>query len=720
MGDLKSAAKDINGHPVTTTTLNSSDRLRKIDLLRERNIGKLLPLPQLVAVGDQSSGKSSLLESLTGIPFPRDHKLCTRYVTQITHRRDNHSHISITIIPGPNASEEARERFASYGKEVQSSAELRAQFSGILDEVNTLMGIRTSRNPTGNKTFTADVLKIEKCGPDEDYLTIIDVPGIFRLVEKGVVSESDKILVRNMVKEYIKDSRTVILAVLPATSDVFTQEILALAEEYDKNGERTLGVITKPDLLMEDRAKAAICDMVNGKTKPLNLGYYVVRNRGADDGEDLDAGDDSLAQRELIFREDPWCHLPKERLGVAALRDRLQDLLGQITDRCFPLVRLEARRMLAQSERAREELGEPRQTEREQQKYLSSIAGNFQTFARAALNADYSVHESFGSDEIRLITNVANITERFGWEFKNWAHVYSFEDEGDEESEDEDESSSSPQPPRAVDYEDLAPEEFPELDGILVVDWTQQQPNEGIMEWIERIYRRSRGLDLWTYSSGLSSSVFREQSVKWDLMTRQYLSKIILVLHRFVVRTLDSICTDEKVRDELKSSLMHDLLERYEIGMKQAVFLVSVEREKRPYTLTGDFHERVQESRGERIKNDLRYWKPAESVELWQVESTVKNKHNTDNTKEDIHDKLDAYYKVASKRFVDNVFRQAVDHCLLSGPTSPLLAFTEQWVIDLTAERLAAIAGEPRLVKENRDRLDKRIMDLKAAMKILQ
>jgi len=56
-------------------TLTSPSRLRKVDVLREKNIGQYLTLPQLVAVGDQSSGKSSLLESITGIPFSRGQEL---------------------------------------------------------------------------------------------------------------------------------------------------------------------------------------------------------------------------------------------------------------------------------------------------------------------------------------------------------------------------------------------------------------------------------------------------------------------------------------------------------------------------------------------------------------------------------------------------------------------------------------------------------------------
>lgn len=115
--------------------LTSPDRLQKIDQLRERNIGTHVPLPQLVAVGDQSSGKSSLLEGLTGIPFPRGQELCTRYATQISHRRETHQRIDISIIPGPHASQDHKKKLESYRKQVQTTAQLRAEFPDILTKV---------------------------------------------------------------------------------------------------------------------------------------------------------------------------------------------------------------------------------------------------------------------------------------------------------------------------------------------------------------------------------------------------------------------------------------------------------------------------------------------------------------------------------------------------------------------------------------------------------
>jgi Dynamin family len=77
--------------------------LDKIDKLFACNVGEYIYLPQLVVVGDQSSGKSSVLEGLTALPFPRDSGLCTRFATQITFRRSEEKRITVSIIPARDA-----------------------------------------------------------------------------------------------------------------------------------------------------------------------------------------------------------------------------------------------------------------------------------------------------------------------------------------------------------------------------------------------------------------------------------------------------------------------------------------------------------------------------------------------------------------------------------------------------------------------------------------
>ncbi|KAH7134555.1 dynamin family protein [Dactylonectria estremocensis] len=728
------------------SVLTSPGRLRKIDQLREKNISTYLPLPQLVAVGDQSSGKSSLLESLTGIPFPRGQELCTRYATQITHRRDDDSRIEISIIPGPNAFPTDRERLEAYHKQVETAGQLHSEFPEILDEVNTLMGIRTNKNPTGDKTFSEDILKIERCGPNEDYLTVIDVPGIFRVKTEGVTTEQDGDLVKKMVKNYIRDSRTIILAVLPCIVDIATQEILALAEKADKMGERTLGILTKPDLVTERSAKAVVCNLVQGNRRPLALGYYVVRNRGGDDDQLEDC---NVHEREDMFKEDPWSSLPDDRVGISALRERLQELLGQITDKAFPELRAQTRQKLLEAQESLARLGPRRDSEREQQQYLAAVAGKFQAIVRAARDADYSTSEAFEDDKLRLVTAVINISERFNDDFQFRSHAYAFE-EGVSSSDDyirpdEDLFSLSnkgaspapqyePQDDESADIlsENSGSEEFPDLENIVFREWTTHMPQSGIMTWIADMHRRSRGPELGTFGPRLLSHAFREQSVKWNSMTRQYMSKIVLAVHKFINKALDEVCTDSRVRNELVSCMMSELLDSYTSGMNQATFLVDIERNKRPYTLNHYFNTNLQKSRGDRIAETLRAkahmldTQTGNSSEerpwvmLKDVQSTVSNRSNAEHTVEDIYDILQAYYKVARKRFVDNVYHQAVDHCLLSGPNNPLGLFCEQWVLQLDTEKLNTIAGESRMVREQRNRLEKTRQDLEEAVKILR
>ncbi|KAG4257564.1 hypothetical protein FPRO03_13870 [Fusarium proliferatum] len=716
---------------MSQSMLTSPDRLRKIDQLREKNIATYLALPQLVAVGDQSSGKSSLLENLTGIPFPRGQELCTRYATQITHRRDVVSRITISIIPGPTAPVQQRQKLESFTKEVHSTEQLNAEFPDILNEVNTLMEIKTPGNLGGIKTFTEDVLKIERCGPDEDYLTVIDVPGIFRITTQGVTTDKDRQLVERMVKNYIRDSRTVILAVLPCNVDIATQEILAFAEEVDPFGERTLGILTKPDLLKERSAKAVVCDLVLGKRRPLTLGYYVVRSRGGDE-EDSDGGADSL-HREDMFKDEPWTSLPDRKAGIKALRVCLQELLGQISDKAFPKLRSETRRKLTEKQEELASLGPPRQTGRQQQQFLVSVASKFQNIVRAALDADYSTNQAFADDNLRLITEVINTTDEFAVDFEASAHTYMFQainrkkapalespppipsDSQDEDEEDTDEESST-----RCDL-DL----YPDLEGIIIRKGFPHRPSIGIMPWITQMHRRSRGVELGTFGPRVLSSAFQEQSIYWQKMATEYLSKIILSVHKFILGALGKVCHDARILDGLVSGLMGDLLARYKDGMNRAIHLVDIERQKKPYTLNHYFNENLQKARNDRINKALKKkaWNDENTeqqvVKLDDISSVVNNHSNTQHTAEEIHDILQAYYKVARKRFVDNIYHQAVDHCLLSGPSSPLILFCEQWVLDLTDEKLQLIASESRATQERRQILQTALQDLAEAIEIL-
>ncbi|KAK4178956.1 P-loop containing nucleoside triphosphate hydrolase protein [Triangularia setosa] len=710
---MASNVKEEKSDEAGRNILISHDRLYKIDQLRERNIGKYLPLPQLVAVGDQSSGKSSLLETVTGIPFPRGQELCTRYATQITHRRDNDSFISISIISGPQALAEHKVHVETYYRQVNDTAQLQAEFADILDEVNTRMGIRTPNSPEGQHTFSEDVLKIEKCGPNEDYLTVIDVPGIFRTTTEGITTEKDKSMVLDMVIKYIKDPRTIILAVLPCNVDVATQEILALAEKYDKKGERTLGVLTKPDLVKERSAKASVCALVRGKRKPLNLGYYIVRNRGGDDDED----DSELFKREDMFRQEPWRDLPDGQVGVGALRERLQDLLGEITDQAFPIIRTEIRDMLAETQSALDTLGASRKTDREQRQYLATVAGKFQGLMRAAVDADYSCNKAFDDGELRLITTIVNHTEWFDRTFRRSSQTYQFLKQT--ELTDDDEVFEEPS---ALEKIDTAA--FPELIRLVVDDWSTEPPMHGIMAWIETIHHDFRGITLGTVSPAMLSSAFRGQSVKWGAITKQYVSLAILAVHRFIIKALQKVCHCQVVLQRLFAALVAQLLASYESALEQAMLLVEVETQRKPYTLNHYFNSNMQKVRGLRMRDQMGSGVPGSPslglvIPVKDIAGKIKNKSNAEYMREEIHDTLRAYYKVAGKRFVDYIYYLAVDHCLLSGPDSPLLLFSEKWVLELDDKRLASIAGENQQITNRRAKLEKKVQDLKEAIDIL-
>ena len=149
------------------------------------------------------------------------------------------------------------------------------------------------------KSFADDVLRIELCGPEQQHLSVIDVPGIFRKTTPGVTTKEDMAMVRNMVSSYMQNPRSAMLAVIPANVDIGTQEILDMAEQCDPRGERTLGVLTKPDLV-DEGAEVVIMDIIEGRSHSLNLGWCIVRNSGQ---QQLKATTAERHAREVVLHE---------------------------------------------------------------------------------------------------------------------------------------------------------------------------------------------------------------------------------------------------------------------------------------------------------------------------------------------------------------------------------------------------------------------------------
>ncbi|KAH8694947.1 interferon-induced GTP-binding protein Mx2 [Talaromyces proteolyticus] len=504
-------------------------------------------------------------------------------------------------------------------------------------------------------------------GP-KDYFTLIDVPGIFRTPTEGITTSNDAKLVMQMVKNYIQDRRTIILAVLPSNADPATQEILTIVKEYDKKGEQTLGVLTKPELVQEESAKIAVRNIVNGKKKPL-LGYYLVRNRGPDDKE---------ADYEQLFNEQPWKSLPRGH----ALKKRLSELLGEIAKREFLALKIKL-----------EDLGPARQTVEKQRLYLATLSRKFEALVRNALDGNYPNN---GASQLRLGTHIANLTDHFNAEFVKKSQMRYFQNE-----------STYFKKPEQVFNTDNEIDTDAVLEDIIARKYDFDDPQGNIMGWIKKLYAENRTLELGTFGSGILLNAFQQQSEKWDDMAKAYIASSI------------AYELSHKYKEVMEHAELLVMMEREQRPFTPNHYFNENLQKARGKRMMKMLESKAQTSFFD-VKHGITVTPGKGFVYLEDSENALENKDNFQQKTEDSHDILCAYYKVARKRFVDSIFRQVVEYDLLTGLKSPLAIIDSDWVIKLDAETLETIAGESPTVKQYRASLEKRIEDLKTALEILK
>lgn len=180
------------------------------------------------------------------------------------------------IAPGLDRPPAIKERLEQFQHAIKS----RDDFPRLFEKAKDAMGFASAVN-----AISSDVLRIEITGPSHPQLTIVDLPGLIHS-ENATQTAQDVELVSKLVRQYMSNSRSIILAVISGKNDFPNQAVSSRAREFDPDGRRTLGIITKPDTLPPgSQSEAAFISLARNEQVHLELGWHVVKNIDSDTEE---------------------------------------------------------------------------------------------------------------------------------------------------------------------------------------------------------------------------------------------------------------------------------------------------------------------------------------------------------------------------------------------------------------------------------------------------
>lgn len=687
------------------------DLLDAIDKLRSQGVSRMVDLPQVIVCGDQKAGKSSVLEAISHVPFPTKDTLCTRFATELILRRSNDVGIRATVIRADGSTSEDDVLF--------SSDDVTAEFciSGIIEQARARMGLY---DRIQDATFSRDVLRIELSGPDQPHLTLVDLPGLFTAANKDQ-TDDDAAMVKQLVLHYMQQEGSIILAVVSAKSDFALQSVTKYTREFDPQGRRTLGLITKPDTLPtgSDSEKQYI-QLARNEDVPLELGWHVLRNQGYADKKRSNTTYQIRDCAEAVFfrPSSVWAaSLPPSQLGVAALRVRLSGVLKDHILADLPRLVKDVEGSIAACQRRLTQLGSgtPRSDLPQQRQYLIGVAHKFSSLVQAAIDGDYGRDVAlFGRTtgeetyHLRLRAVVQNLMTLFAENMRTRGHAQTIEDvsrvstkKDEDNKEDDDKDAASPGTPKRI-------------------------ARSAYLANVSTLMRCSRGRELpGLFNPLIVTTLFQEQCQPWVDLTGQYTlgavgasRKAVDAFLKYVVvgkkegDRSDKIGSDtDDVADRIMKTLITPALDGAKVTLKaKADELLEPHLSGHPITYNHYLTENVQKAQIERHRRQAktlatRYFGKTSGTLVSNKESTfevninqfIKDfvaQHEPDMEKVaciTATDYMEAYYKVALKKFVDNVSVLAVEQCLVQ--QLPLL-FTPSTVGGLTDDEIRHLAAE--------------------------
>ncbi|KAM5356286.1 hypothetical protein ACJ41O_002932 [Fusarium nematophilum] len=285
-----------------------------------------LDLPQIVVVGSQSAGKSSVLENIVGRDFlPRGSGIVTRrpLILQLINVPDDES------APDPS-SDPYRSPGAARRSEWAEFHHIPNRRFNDFGDVKREIENETARVAGNNKGINRQPINLKIYSPHVLNLTLVDLPGLTKVPIGDQPTDIEK-QTRNLISEYIAKPNSIILAVSPANVDIVNSEALKLARHVDPLGRRTIGVLTKVDLM--DHGTNAL-DILSGRVYPLKLGFIGVVNRSQQDIQGNKPMEEALQAETEFFKHHPAYRNISNRCGTHYLAKTLNTtLMGHIRER---------------------------------------------------------------------------------------------------------------------------------------------------------------------------------------------------------------------------------------------------------------------------------------------------------------------------------------------------------------------------------------------------
>lgn len=577
--------------------------LDTIDELRNLGLSNVLHLPQIVVVGDQCAGKSSVLEAISRVRFPIKDGICTRFPTELVLRQSYSRHTKVEVrAPGDSPDKNHTFNRAGFTKD---------DLPAIIEEAKQHMGI------TAESTKISDhVLRVEISGPDVPQLTLVDLPGFFQNDTES--QDIAGIEVANRLAEsYMRQENSIILAVISAQYALSAHKVLRFAKKLDPKRERTLGIITKPDKVDKDSntEETYLRVVQNNETShQLALGWHVLRNRAPRETEWTDEQRDNEERR--FFESGVWSAISSQNFGIDTLRKKLSRVLLGHIQRTLPGLVTKIEDHISSRQTRLERLGDQRSSTKDVRKYLSNISSRYHAVAREAVQGRYGdaffdvVHQGpepgyldSRIPKLRALVRDLNRVFYFLIKTEGAARHIQWGGEGDSTaSGDDDEASANGGTPP----ETLLPEYLDQLKGYYELDRRVEVSVEALTDELDRKASENQGVEFPGSSNDrLALDLFRKQSKSWGGLAEQHVKLVTKVTREFTVKVMEHVVEPDSKTSE---AIVKDLVTPY-FDEKDKVLKAKVEELLKHYrdgydpqpTMYDEFVERVTERRNKRL-----------------------------------------------------------------------------------------------------------------------